>query len=97
MAEQQSNLRFLRLDDSGTYCVLVFHQTLIKPTQADEEEDTCDILEAMYPLPALALLPADIDHEHLVVAQREDGLRDADCPCAGVDDVLFIWLVGTLE
>ena len=51
----------------------------------------------MDPFPPLALLTADIDHEHIVVTEGEDGLRDPDRPCTSVDDVLFVWHVRWLE
>ena len=51
----------------------------------------------MDPLAALALLPADVDHEHLVRLELEHGLRDADCARAAADDVLFGRGVAGLE
>ena len=80
-----------------TYRVLVLHQTLVETTQTDQEQYTCHILETVNPLPTLALLTADVDHEHVVIAQREDRLRDANCPRAGVDDILFIRDVRRVE
>ena len=73
-----------------SYRVLVFNQTLIITTETDQEQDARDILEAMYPLATLALLAADVDHKHVVVAQGEDRLGDTDCPCTRVDDVLLV-------
>ena len=80
-----------------SYRVLVFNQTLIITTQTDQEQDTCDILEAMYPLATLALLAADVDHQHLVLAQMEDRLCDAYCAGASMHDVLLVWHVARIE
>ena len=55
------------------------------------------MLPTMNPLSPLALLTADINHEHVVVTEGEDGLRDTDCPCTSVNDVLFVWYVRWLE
>lgn len=51
----------------------------------------------MNPLPSLALLTADIDHEHIMVAKGEDRLRDANSSCTSVDDVLLVWNVRGVE
>ena len=74
----------------NTYRVLVLDETLVEATQADQEQYTRHILETVNPLPTLALLATDVDHEHVVVAQGEDGLRDTNCPRASVDDVLLV-------
>ena len=80
-----------------TYRILVFNETLIIATQAHEEQNAGHVLETMNPLPPLTLLTADIDHEHIVVAQGEDSLCDTDCPCASVDDVLLIGYVRRIK
>lgn len=82
---------------SVTYRVLVFYQTLVVAAQADEEQDARDVLEAVYPLAALALLSADIDHQHLMVAEVEGRFGDADCPRAGMNDVLLVGNIGWVE
>ena len=81
----------------ATHRIFILHQTLIVPTQRDQEQNTRDILETVDPFSSLALLTADVDHEHVVIAQREDRLRDANCPRAGVDDILFIRNVRRVE
>ena len=80
-----------------TYRVLVLDETLVEATQADQEQYTRHILETVDPLPTLALLATDVDHEHVVVAEGEDRLGDTDCPCASVDDVLLVGHVGGVE
>ena len=57
--------------------------------QADEKENTCDVLEAVYPLPPLAFLAADVDHQHLMRAELERGLGDPNGPCTRVNDILM--------
>ena len=47
----------------------------------------------MNPLPPLTLLTANVYHEHVMVAQREYSLRDTDCPCTSVNDVLLVGYV----
>ena len=73
-----------------THCTLVLHQALIISAQTGKEQYTRHILEAVYPLPSLALLTTDIDHEHVVVAQGEDSFGDANCPGTSMDDVLLV-------
>lgn len=83
--------------DITTYRVLVFNQTLIVAAQTDQEQDTCHVLEAVYPLPTLALLTADVDHQHLVFAQMEHCFGDAYRPRPSVNNVLFIWHICGVE
>lgn len=79
--------------DPSTHRVLVFDETLIIPAQADQEQDTSDILEAVYPFPPFALLASYVDHKHVMVCQLEARFSDADCPCPASDDVLFCGLI----
>lgn len=72
------------------YSVLVFDETLVVTTQADQEEDAGDVLEAVYPFATLALLTTDVDHQHLVFTQMEDSFCDTNSPCARVNDILFM-------
>ena len=72
--------------------ILVFHQTLIVTAQANQKQNCCHILETVYPFPTLRLLPTHIDHEHLMIAQLEDRLRDTDCPRFTTNDILFCWV-----
>ena len=51
----------------------------------------------MNPLSPLALLSADVDHQHLVFAQMEYCLRDAYRSGARVDDVLFVRYIRWVE
>ena len=60
----QSPRRQLR--NLNTHRILVFDQTLIETTQTDEEQNCRHILEAMDPFSPLALLTANINHEHLM-------------------------------
>lgn len=45
----------------------------------------------MNPLSSLALLPANINHQHLMISELEDGLGNADRSCSTANDVLLGW------
>lgn len=45
----------------------------------------------MNPLSSLALLPANINHQHFMISELEDGLGNADCSCSTTNDVLLGW------
>jgi hypothetical protein len=49
------------------------------------------------PLPALALLATDVNHQHLMVTQMEDSFSDTNRPRPRVHDILFVWYVGRIE
>ena len=72
-----------------TYRVLILYETLVVPTQAYQKQYTCDVLETVNPLPPLTLLAADVYHQHFMISELENGLRNADCPCAASNDVLL--------
>lgn len=89
---------FYRADTQSRACnhsiyahrVLVLNQTLVVSTQADQKQNTCDILETMNPFSSLALLTTDVDHEHLMVAQLEDRLSDSNCSGTSMHNVLLV-------
>lgn len=76
-----------------TYRVLILNETLVIPTQADEEQDTRHVSETMYPLSSLRPLTTDIDYGDLATLKMKDGFRDANRPNAALYDVLFGWLI----
>ena len=80
-----------------THRILVFNQALVITTETDEEQYAGNVLETVNPLPPLALLAADINHQHLVFAQMEDGFCDTNRPCTRVHNVLFVWDVRRVE
>lgn len=51
----------------------------------------------MDPLPSLALLTANINHEHLMVLEREHSLRDADRTRPSLDNVLLVGYIRRIE
>lgn len=55
-----------RLNELETYCIFVFHQTLVVPAQAHQEQYTRHILETVNPLPPLALLATNVHHHHFM-------------------------------
>ena len=73
----------------GTHSIFVLYETLVVTRQADEEENAGDVLEAVYPFSALALLATDVYHQHLVFTQMEDSFCDTNGSCARVNDVLL--------
>ena len=82
-------VRVVQLTHYLTYRVLILDETLVVPTQAYQKQYTCDVLEAVNPLPPLTLLAADINHHHLMISELENSLCDADCPCTASNDVLL--------
>ena len=85
------------IGEGGTYGIFVFNEALVETAQADKEKNARHVLETVNPLPPLALLPTNIDHEHVMFAQGEDRLGDTDRPRTGVDDVLLIGHIRRVE
>lgn len=72
------------------YRVPVLHKTLIVSAQTDKEENARHVLETMDPFPPLALLAADVDHQHFMIPEVKAGFRNADRPSSAVNDVLLV-------
>lgn len=81
----------------NTYGVLVLDQTLVVAAQANQEKNAGDVLKTVDPFPPLALLSADVDHKHLVVAEVKGCLSDTDCTSSWEDYVLLDRLVIRIE
>lgn len=62
--------------------IFIFYETLIVTTEGDEKEDTCHVLEAMYPFATFRLLATNIEHMHIVRPKLKYCFSDARCPCA---------------
>jgi len=74
-----------------TYRIALLDETLVVPAERDKEQDRRDVLEAVYPLAALGLLAADVDHDKLLPGRAghcKVHLGDAHRPCARKNDVL---------
>jgi len=77
----------------STYRISLLDEALVVPAEGDEEEDSCDILEAVDPLPSLGFLTADVDHHKPLpgrTGHREVHLVDAHSACAGEDNILWV-------
>jgi len=80
---------------------LVLKQKLVVLGNGNEEEDGCDILEAMDPLLSFRSLSSHIEHAISKVSDDEGGLRDTSSLDTRSENILvvghIVWLSDTLD
>jgi hypothetical protein len=74
-----------------TYPFSVLHTTLVVGANCNNEEQTLNILEAMYPFFALRSLSTNVKHSIRVGTQVENRFNDTSCFETRTEDILVSW------